>query len=105
MAARAPGQIAPEPVKAPPPPPPPRVKVPTGTARRRVESAEAALARATASLAEIDKALIDPAVFAKDPAKAADLGRRRDAAQAAVDTAEQEWLAAQEAYEALTGAG
>ena len=106
MAARAPSQVTEEPVKAtPPPPPPPRVKAPTGTARRRTEAAEAALAKATASLAEIDKALTDPAVFAKDPAKAADLGRRRDAAQAAVDAAEQEWMAAQEAYEALTGAG
>ncbi|MDB5423321.1 MAG: transporter, ATP-binding protein, partial [Phenylobacterium sp.] len=70
-------------------------------ARRRAEAAEAALARATAALAEIDKRLTDPAVFAKDPAQAAGLGRKRDAAQAAVNAAEQEWLAAQEAYEAL----
>jgi ATP-binding cassette subfamily F protein 3 len=106
MAARSPSQVAPEPVKAAQPPPPqPRAKLPTGTARRRTEAAEAALAKATASLAEIDKALTDPGVFAKDPGKATDLGRRRDAAQAAVDAAEQEWLAAQEAYEALTGAG
>ena len=33
---------------------------------------------------------------------AAELGRRREAAQAAVEAAEAEWLAAQEAYEALT---
>jgi ATP-binding cassette subfamily F protein 3 len=102
VAARAPSQVA-EPVKAPPPPPPAsRPKVPTGTARRRTEAAEAALARATAALAEIDAQLTNPAVFAKDPAKASDLGRRRDAAQKAVDSAEAEWLAAQEAYEALT---
>jgi ATP-binding cassette subfamily F protein 3 len=60
------------------------------------------MGRATAALAEIDAKLTDPTVFGKDPAKAADLGRRRDAAQAAVDAAEAEWLAAQEAYEALT---
>ena len=103
VAARAPNQVA-EPVQAPPPPPPvARVRVPTGTARRRTEAAEAALARATASLADIDARLTDPAVFTKDPAKAADLGRQRDRTQAAVDAAEQEWLAAQEAYEALTG--
>ncbi|WP_394763963.1 ATP-binding cassette domain-containing protein, partial [Phenylobacterium sp.] len=104
VAARAPSQVT-EPVKAAPPPPPPvsRPKIPTGTARRRTEAAEAALGRATAVLAEIDAKLLDPAVFTKDPAKAADLGRRRDAAQAAMDTAEQEWMAAQEAYEALTG--
>src|SRR5207248_539354 len=57
MAARAPTQVAaPEPVKDPSPPPVPRAKVPTGPARRRAEAAEAALARATAALAEIDKA-------------------------------------------------
>jgi ATP-binding cassette subfamily F protein 3 len=103
MSARAPSQVAAEaPKPAQAPPSPPRAKIPTGTARRRAEAAEAALARATTALAEIDKALTDPAVFAKDPGKAADLGRRREAAQAAVEAAEQEWLAAQEAYEALT---
>jgi ATP-binding cassette subfamily F protein 3 len=103
VAARAPSQVA-EPAKAPPPPPAqaPRIKVPTGTARRRAEAAEAALARATAALTDIDARLTDPEVFARHPAKAADLGRRRDAAQAAVDSAEAEWLSAQEAYEALT---
>jgi ATP-binding cassette subfamily F protein 3 len=62
------------------------------------------LARATEALAAIDAALTDPTVFAKDPAKAAELGRRRQAAQAAVETAEAEWLEAQAAYEALTSA-
>jgi ATP-binding cassette subfamily F protein 3 len=102
VAARAPTQVA-EPVKAlPPPPPVSRPRVPTGDARRRAEAAEAALGRATAALAAIDAQLTDPAVFAKDPAKAAELGRKRDTAQAAVEVAEAEWLAAQEAYEALT---
>ena len=48
----------------------------------------------------IDRALGDPATFA-DAAKAADLGRRRQAAQAALETAEREWIEAQEAYESL----
>jgi len=101
VAARAPTQVKAE---APPPPPPPtaaKAKVPTGSARRRAEAAEAALARASDQLAQIDKALTDPQIFARDPAKAADLGRRREAAQAAVEAAELEWLEAQEAYEAL----
>ncbi|HEY8615846.1 ABC-F family ATP-binding cassette domain-containing protein [Phenylobacterium sp.] len=100
VAARAPTQVKAE-AAPPPPPPPPRAKVPTGPARRRAEAAEAALARANEALAAIDKALLDPAVFAKDPQKAADLGRRRDQAQAAVEAAEMEWLEAQEAYETL----
>ena len=106
MAARAPTQVAEEPIKvAPPPPPSPtRAKLPTGTARRRVEEAEAALARASTALAEIDQALLNPETFTKEPAKAAELGRRRTAAETAVAVAEQEWLAAQEAYEALTTA-
>jgi ATP-binding cassette subfamily F protein 3 len=105
VAARAPAQAA-EPVKAPPPAPSPagRARTPTGTVRRRAEAAEAALAKATAALADIDRQLTDPSVFAKDPGRAAELGRRRSAAHAAVQTAEAEWLEAQEAYEALTAA-
>ncbi|HEX2816937.1 MAG TPA: ATP-binding cassette domain-containing protein, partial [Phenylobacterium sp.] len=102
VAARAPSQVAEEPVKQPPPPPASRPKAPTGNARRRTEAAEAALGRAAGALAQIDAQLTDPVVFAKDPGKAAELGRRRDAAQATVHAAEAEWLAAQEAYEALT---
>jgi ATP-binding cassette subfamily F protein 3 len=75
--------------------------MPTGTARRRTEAAEAALAKATQALAVIDKALLDPTVFSGDPAKAADLGRRRDKAHAEVEAAELEWLDAQEAYDAI----
>ena len=104
MAARSPTQVkAAEPV-APPPPPPPmaKAKLPTGTARRRAEASEAALGKATEVVAMIDRALADPAAFA-DAAKAADLGRRRQAAQAALDAAEAEWIAALEAYEALKG--
>jgi ATP-binding cassette subfamily F protein 3 len=102
MAARAPTQVREEPKTAPEPAPPqPRAKVPTGTARRRAENAEAALARAMEELARIDSALTDPGVFINDPSKAAELGRRRDAAEATVEAAEREWLEAQEAYEAL----
>jgi ATP-binding cassette subfamily F protein 3 len=102
MAAKAPTQVKAQAAAPPPAPPPaPRARIPTGTARRRTETAEAALAKAAATLADIDRQLTDPAIFAKDPAKAAELGRRRDVAQAAVEAAEQEWLAAQEAYEAL----
>ncbi|MDP1600097.1 ABC-F family ATP-binding cassette domain-containing protein [Phenylobacterium sp.] len=102
QAGKAPTQVrAAEPVEVPKPPPPPKTKVPTGTARRRAESAEAALARATAAVTELDKALTDPKVFSEDPAKAAELGRKREQAQVALEKAEQEWLDAVEAYEAV----
>jgi ATP-binding cassette subfamily F protein 3 len=102
-AARAPTQA--EPAAAPPPPPPaPARRAPTGNARRRAESAEAALARAARALEAIDAALTDPAAIA-DPARLAELGRRRGEAHAALQGAEEEWLSAQEAYELAKTAG
>ncbi|MEW6020444.1 MAG: ABC transporter ATP-binding protein, partial [Pseudomonadota bacterium] len=89
----------------PPPPPPPSPsaarKPPTGNARRRAEAAEAALARATARLAEIDRRLTDPTLFANGPEAATKLGRERTEAQSTLEAAELEWLEATEAYEAL----
>ena len=99
--ARAPTQVREE---APPPPPKapaPRAKVPTGPARRRAEQAEAAMHRASEAVAKLDQALTDPQIFAKDPQKAAALGRQREEAQARLEAAEHEWLEAVEAYEAL----
>jgi ATP-binding cassette subfamily F protein 3 len=92
-----PAPAAPKPAAAPAA----RPKVPTGPLRRRAEAAEAALARASRALEEIDAALADPAAFAKDPARAAELGRRRTQAQAALEAAEAAWLDAAEAYEAV----
>ncbi|MFN3514271.1 MAG: ABC-F family ATP-binding cassette domain-containing protein [Phenylobacterium sp.] len=103
QAGKAPTQIRAAEPDPPPKPAPARAKVPTGPARRRAEAAEAALARASQALADIDRALTDPGVFAENPAKAADLGRRREAAQAALEAAELEWLEAVEAYEAMKG--
>ena len=102
QAGRSPTQIkaAPGPVA---PPPPPKAKVPTGSARRRAETTEAAMAKATELVANLDRSLTDPRTFASDPAKAADLGRQRAAAQVALETAEREWISAQEAYETLKG--
>ena len=99
--ARSPTQVPAAPAPKPAPVVVSKPKVPTGTARRRAESAEAALARATAAVAELDKALTDPKIFGSSPTKAAELGRQRDKAQAALDAAEAEWLEAVEAYEAL----
>jgi ATP-binding cassette subfamily F protein 3 len=83
----------------PPPPPPPAPKLSSSTLRRKLEQAEQAMARATAAVADLDRQLADPKLFAKDAAKAADLGRQRAAAQAKLDKAEAEWIAAAEAVE------
>jgi ATP-binding cassette subfamily F protein 3 len=57
--------------------------------------------RAAARLAELDAALADPATFSGDPRRAAELGKARSEAQAALDAAESAWLEAVEALEAL----
>ena len=51
----------------------------------------------------MDLELSDPKL-AKDPGKLAELSRRRDKTQAALDKAEALWIAAAEAYEAARGA-
>jgi len=103
QAARSPTQVKAEPAAATPPPPAPapRSKTPTGPARRRAEAAEASLGRATAQLAEIDRLLLEAATMNSGPAKTAELSRRRETAQAALEAAELEWIEAQEAYEAV----
>ncbi|AWM77374.1 ABC-F family ATP-binding cassette domain-containing protein [Phenylobacterium parvum] len=92
---------APEAPPEAPPPAPPRARAPTGNARRRVEATEAAMEKAASRLAEIDAALADPATFTGDPRRAAELGQARTEAQAMLDDAEQAWLEAVEAFEAL----
>ena len=99
VAARAPTQVQAE---APPPAPKPAAKpavTAAGPLKRRLEAAEVVLARETKTLAEIDAALADPKLFTGDPAKAADLTRRREKTQAALDKAEAVWMEAAEAYE------
>ena len=80
---------------------PARPRAPTGNARRQVDSTEAAMTRASNRLAEIDSALADPKTFSGDPRRAAELGKAREGAQATLDAAEQAWLEAVEALEAL----
>ena len=93
-------------------PPPPSASQPGPRAapgqaaplKRKLESAEAALARAMRSLHEIDAALTDPGLYRSDPAKAAEFVRRRERAQAAVERTEAEWMQAAEAYERAAAA-
>jgi ATP-binding cassette subfamily F protein 3 len=106
VAARGPSQVSAE--KAPVPkaaPSRPSASVdPTAAAaplKRKLEAAEQVLARETKAAAELDAALADPALFTRDPTKAAELSRRRAKKQEALDAAEQNWIAAAEAYEAV----
>ena len=73
----------------------------TPTRKRLPRASSVLMNSAAARLAEVDAALADPATFSGDPRRAAELGRARTEAQAALDAAEQAWLEAVEAVEAL----
>ena len=99
VAARAPTQVrdapAAAPVKAAP-----KVATPLAPLKRKLEAAEAVLARETRNVAELDAELAKPGLYAKDPSKAAELTKRRVRLQERLDAAERDWLAAAEAYQA-----
>jgi len=90
------------PAKAPPPSPPAPPPPPTGAIgplKRKLEAAEAALARETRLFAEVDAALADPATYG-DPAKAAEIRMRHARMLERLAEAEAKWMAAAEVYEA-----
>jgi len=65
----------------------------------KVTAAEHQIATLNAELAKLDKALSDPLLFSKDPAKAASVSKKRADAQRKLEAAEKAWLSASEAYE------
>jgi ATP-binding cassette subfamily F protein 3 len=68
--------------------------------KEKVEAAEAQLAALNIEIAKLDKALSDPLLFTKDPAKGAAVSKKRAEAQKKLDAAEARWMATSEAYEA-----
>jgi ATP-binding cassette subfamily F protein 3 len=68
--------------------------------RRRIADAEKTVARLNKDITGIDAALADAGLFARDPAKAAQLSKDRANAVNALARAEDEWLTASEALEA-----
>jgi len=100
VAARAPAQLRePEAAKAAPPPPPRAAKPASAPLKRKMEAAEEVMARLSREVEALDLQLSDPALYVKEPAKAAELGTRRDKLGERLDAAEAEWVAAAEAYE------
>ena len=61
--------------------------------------AETELAQLTRQLHKLDVTLADGALFAREPARAADLSKTRANVVAAIAKAEEEWLAASAALE------
>jgi ATP-binding cassette subfamily F protein 3 len=71
----------------------------TAPLRKRVQKAEADIALLTRQLAKLDTTLADGALFASDPARAAELSKTRANVVASIAAAEEEWLAASSALE------
>jgi ATP-binding cassette subfamily F protein 3 len=67
--------------------------------RKKVTAAEAEIERLSRRIGEIDAALADAALYARDPAGAQALARERGSLVGAREAAEATWLAASEAYE------
>jgi ATP-binding cassette subfamily F protein 3 len=70
----------------------------------KVDAAEHQIADLTAELAKLDRALADPLLFTKDPAKARAVSKKRADAAKSLAAAETRWLAINEEYEAATKA-
>jgi len=67
--------------------------------KRKVAAAEAEIEGLTAKIGEIDAALADTGLYARDPAGVQALARERGALVRSREAAEEAWLAASEAYE------
>jgi ATP-binding cassette subfamily F protein 3 len=67
--------------------------------KQRVSEAEAEIARISEIIAKIDTALAMPDLYQRDPKQAAQLGKARTGAAAALQRAEDEWLAASTALD------
>ena len=74
-------------------------RVDTAPLRKKVSQAELVIAQLTRQLGKLDTTLADGALFASDPARAADLSKTRAQVVAAIAKAEEEWLAASTALE------
>jgi ATP-binding cassette subfamily F protein 3 len=71
-----------------------------GPLKRKLEAAEAALARETRLVEELDAALADPTLYLRDGAAVAEFGRRRARLAERLSQAERAWMEAAELYEA-----
>ncbi len=71
----------------------------TAPLRKRISQAEVLIAQLTRQLHKLDTTLADGALFARDPARAAELSKTRAQVVAAIAKAEEEWLAASAALE------
>jgi ATP-binding cassette subfamily F protein 3 len=74
-------------------------RVETAPLRKRVSKAELEIAQLTRQLAKLDTTLADGELFAREPARAAELSKTRANVVKSLAAAEEEWLAASAAIE------
>jgi ATP-binding cassette subfamily F protein 3 len=67
--------------------------------KRRIDELDRTIARLAKLIAEIDATLADPALYTRDPARVAALGKERADATTALATAEEQWLTLSGEYE------
>jgi ATP-binding cassette, subfamily F, member 3 len=72
--------------------------------KERVESAESQISALQAELAKLDRALSDPLLFSRDPAKGSAVSKKRAEAVRKLAAVETQWMAAQQEYEAAIAA-
>ncbi len=71
--------------------------------KERIELAESQIATLNLEIGKLDKALSDPLLFTKDPAKGSAVSKKRADAARKLAAAESQWLAAQTDYDAAMG--
>ncbi|HEV7960438.1 MAG TPA: ABC-F family ATP-binding cassette domain-containing protein [Rhizomicrobium sp.] len=70
----------------------------------RIESAESQITSLQAELVKLDRALADPLLFTRDPAKGSAVSKKRAEAVRKLAAAESQWVAAQQEYETAIAA-
>ena len=65
----------------------------------RIDAAEGQIATLNTEIAKLDRALSDPLLFTRDPAKGSAVSKKRADAARKLAAAESQWLAMQEEYE------
>ena len=83
-----------------PPRPKPEKRIPL---KQKIQNAEAEIARINGIISKIDVALALPDLFKRDAKQAAQLSKARAGAVAALQRAEDEWLAASSQYDQAAG--
>jgi ATP-binding cassette subfamily F protein 3 len=70
----------------------------------KVDAAESQIATLNTEIAKLDKALSDPLLFTRDPAKGSAVSKKRADATRKLEAIEKSWVAAQEEYDTAMAA-